>query len=125
MGDGPKGSSSTRRETCTGRPGGGFQSGCSGNGCGVVFKLGAHGKETVLHTFCTQSNCADGASPYAGLVVDQKGNLFGTTSTGGVQNNICADEGDALTCGVVFKISPAPCPQKWKRVGSRTAEFQV
>ena len=85
---------------------GGFHSGCSGNGCGVVFKLGPHGKETVLHTFCTQSNCADGASPYAGLIVGQKGNLYGTTFTGGLQNNICADEGDAFTCGVVFKISP-------------------
>ena len=46
---------------------------------GTVFKLDATGTETVLHRF----NGADGAYPYAGLIRDAKGNLYGTTPQGG------------------------------------------
>jgi uncharacterized repeat protein (TIGR03803 family) len=74
---------------------GGDPSGCGGYGCGVVFKLTPEGKETVLHSFCTQANCPDGAQPSAGLVSDRKGNLYGTTSGGG-----------AYQSGVVFKLTP-------------------
>jgi uncharacterized repeat protein (TIGR03803 family) len=74
---------------------GGDQPGCGGYGCGVVFKLTLEGKETVLYSFCTQANCADGAQPSAGLVSDRKGNLYGTTSGGG-----------AYQSGVVFKLTP-------------------
>ena len=35
---------------------------------------------TVLHTF---SGGGDGATPTAGLTIDQAGNLYGTTSVGG------------------------------------------
>jgi uncharacterized repeat protein (TIGR03803 family) len=56
------------------------------NGQGVVFKLTPKGKETVLYSFCalksSQNDCADGALPYAGLVLDEKGNLYGTTFSG-------------------------------------------
>jgi len=69
-------------------------------GCGVVFKLTPKGKETVLYSFCTQSNCTDGASPYAELVLDQKGNLYGTTGYGGAN---CTP---GYGCGVVFKLTP-------------------
>jgi uncharacterized repeat protein (TIGR03803 family) len=68
----------------------------SGTGCGVVFKLDATGKETVLHTF----RGADGASPTAGLVRDSEGNLYGTTVAGG--NLACSTAGG---CGVVFKLN--------------------
>jgi len=60
-------------------------------GCGTVFKVTKTGKETVLYTF---TGGADGGYPYAGLVRDAKGNLYGTTSTGG-----------ALKAGVVFRVS--------------------
>jgi uncharacterized repeat protein (TIGR03803 family) len=43
---------------------------------GVVFKLDATGHETVLHTF---TGGADGGLPYAGLVRDSAGNLYGAT----------------------------------------------
>jgi len=66
-----------------------------GNGCGVVFKLDPAGKETVLYTFCAQTDCTDGATPLAGLVFDQKGNLYGTTEYGGAHG-----------AGVVFKLTP-------------------
>jgi uncharacterized repeat protein (TIGR03803 family) len=69
--------------------------GCFG-GCGVVFKLGTTGKETVLHTF---TGGADGAGPEAGLVRDNAGNLYGTTDSGG--DLTC---GGGSGCGVVFKL---------------------
>jgi uncharacterized repeat protein (TIGR03803 family) len=74
---------------------GGTQNNNCGYGCGVVFKLTPRGKETVLYSFCAQGNCADGAQPFAGLVFDQKGNLYGTTYLGGASNG-----------GVVFKLTP-------------------
>src|ERR1700674_5667445 len=39
--------------------------------------------ETVLYSFCSQTNCADGFEPYAGLIEDASGNFYGTTSLGG------------------------------------------
>jgi uncharacterized repeat protein (TIGR03803 family) len=66
------------------------------NGCGVVFRLspGSDGKwkETVLHRFTGQ----DGYLPQAGLIIDSRGNLFGTTQFGG-----------SLGYGTVFEVSPA------------------
>ncbi len=60
--------------------------GCGGAGCGTVFKLAANGSETVLYSFCAQSNCSDGSTPLAGLLIDNAGNLYGTTNTGGAGN---------------------------------------
>jgi uncharacterized repeat protein (TIGR03803 family) len=65
-----------------------------GNGSanpGTVFKVTPSGKETVLYTFRGGN---DGEQPMAGLIVDGKGNLYGTTSGGG------------NTMGTVFKVSP-------------------
>ena len=78
------------------------------NGQGVVFKLTPKGKETVLYSFCalksSQNHCADGALPYSGLVLDPKGNLYGTTFSGG-DNSICYGYYE-YGCGVVFKLTP-------------------
>src|ERR1700722_13371571 len=53
-------------------------------GWGVVFELsprGGHGwKETVLYNF---TGGADGGGPVDSLTFDSKGNLYGTTVTGG------------------------------------------
>jgi uncharacterized repeat protein (TIGR03803 family) len=66
------------------------------HGCGVVFKLapGAHGTWTysVLHKF---NNGLDGILP-TGLVMGTKGNLYGTTISGGGTSNF----------GVVFEVTP-------------------
>jgi uncharacterized repeat protein (TIGR03803 family) len=66
---------------------------CGGNGCGTVFKLTPKGKETVLHAF---TGGADGSQP-AGccLVLDNSGNLYGTTGSGG-----------DYYAGVLFKLAP-------------------
>ena len=77
--------------------GGDKTSTCSTYGCGVVFKLDAAGKETVLHTF---RGGADGANPQAGLVGDSAGSIYGTTLYGGAPGGACGANG----CGVVFKI---------------------
>jgi uncharacterized repeat protein (TIGR03803 family) len=76
-------------------------------GYGVAFELtppsGGSGpwNEAVLYTFHSRS---DGAYPYAGLIFDSKGNLYGTTSNGGDTSgsNCKATRG----CGVVFELSP-------------------
>jgi hypothetical protein len=38
---------------------------------------------TTLVSFCSLANCADGAQPFAGVIADANGNLFGTTEGGG------------------------------------------
>jgi uncharacterized repeat protein (TIGR03803 family) len=70
---------------------GGGASGCSGYGCGTVFKLNSAAKKTALYVF---TGGADGANPYAGLALDTAGNLFGTTSLGGSGS------------GLVFEVKP-------------------
>jgi uncharacterized repeat protein (TIGR03803 family) len=59
---------------------------------GVVFKLDGNNNETVLYTF---TGGADGRSPFAGLIRDSTGNLYGTTQQGG-----------ASGFGTVFKLAP-------------------
>lgn len=77
----------------------GGDSSCDGGyGCGTVFKLDTGRKVTVFHAF---TGPPDGAFPYAGLVRDAAGNLYGTTSSGGSTNATCAPAGG---CGTVFKI---------------------
>lgn len=75
---------------------------CSSTGCGIVFELtpasGGRWKETVLHSF---SGGDDGAYPYAGVILDAKGNVYGTTGDGGT-GSACQDEG----CGTVFELTP-------------------
>ena len=66
------------------------------NGYGTVFKMTSSGTETVLYNFCPVPGCADGEFPYAGLVMDKKGNLYGTTLYGGANNY-----------GTVFEVSAA------------------
>jgi len=61
---------------------------------GIVFKVTATGKETVLHSFAGYPT--DGANPYAGLVRDSAGNLYGTTNQGGTSG-----------VGTVFKLTAA------------------
>jgi len=65
-------------------PTGGSAASCTDDrGCGTVFKVDKTGKETVLHSFCSEAKCADGLYPTVGVIQDKAGNLFGTTPDGG------------------------------------------
>jgi uncharacterized repeat protein (TIGR03803 family) len=85
---------------------GGAYNGSCGSGCGVVFQLTLKGKYSVLYSYCVQTVCADGQYPEAGVVFDQKGNLYGTTVLGGANHNSTCDSGYGYGCGVVFKLTP-------------------
>jgi uncharacterized repeat protein (TIGR03803 family) len=77
---------------------GGNLSNCEPNvpcGVGTVFKISPTGKLTTLYKFCAQTACADGAYPFAGLVRDEDGTMYGATGGGGA--GTCA-------CGTVFEI---------------------
>src|SRR5579863_8525106 len=45
-------------------------------GKGVVFKVAPDGTETVLHAFCSQQMCRDGAYPSGLLIKDRASNLY-------------------------------------------------
>ncbi len=66
-------------------------------GYGTVFTLSSSGSnwtETILHDF---QDGDDGGVPYAGLVADKAGNLFGAATEGGVGN----------VGGTLFELSPS------------------
>ena len=67
--------------------------------------------ETVLYSFCYQSGCADGTDPYAGLVMDSKGNLYGTTVKGG-----------AYGYGAVFTFSASGVETVLHSFGSQSGD---
>jgi uncharacterized repeat protein (TIGR03803 family) len=69
----------------------------SGTGCGTVFEVDGTGKETILYKFTGTGG--DGANPVAAVLRDAKGNLYGTTPSGG--NVSC----EFLSgCGTVFRV---------------------
>jgi uncharacterized repeat protein (TIGR03803 family) len=80
-----------------------WEGGSTGNlaniyGSGTVFKV-TPGKtgytETVLYAFCPKGgDCADGSHPIGYLLVDDAGNLYGTTELGGTHGK-----------GTVFKLT--------------------
>jgi uncharacterized repeat protein (TIGR03803 family) len=60
---------------------------------GILFKLDAKGRYTILHTFTGAAN--DGKYPtYTSVLMDEKGNIYGVT-----------EEGGSTQGGVVYKLS--------------------
>ncbi len=84
--------------------------GCPGQssyGCGTVFMLSPSStgwNEIVLHSFCSQTNCGDGANPAGDLIMDGAGNLYGVTPSGG-GTFYC--DGFHPGCGVVLRLNPS------------------
>lgn len=74
-----------------------------GSGLGVVFELspptvqGGAWTETIIHRF--QGSPTDGGGPGCNLIFDKAGNLYGTTSGGGLNNQ-----------GTVFELNPPATP---------------
>jgi uncharacterized repeat protein (TIGR03803 family) len=58
--------------------------GGANNNNGTVFQITPTGKLKTLHSFCAQSGCTDGQGPVAGLIQGTDGNLYGTTTAGGI-----------------------------------------
>lgn len=55
---------------------------------GVVFKIvpdGVNSTESVLHDFCSEAGCHDGAQPSSSLTMDSRGDLFGLAQSGSGQ----------------------------------------
>jgi uncharacterized repeat protein (TIGR03803 family) len=79
---------------------------------GTVYELsppatpGEAWTETVLYVF---TRGLDGEEPVAGVVFDQKGNLYGATLYGGSYGNC----NHYLGCGVIFELSPPSAPGPW------------
>lgn len=83
--------------------GGPITSACSG-GCGTVFKVTPEGAVTTLYTFCSKTNCTDGANPVGTLVQGADGNFYGVTENYeaiGIDGCVAT-----LPCGTLFKITP-------------------
>ncbi|HXJ91984.1 MAG TPA: choice-of-anchor tandem repeat GloVer-containing protein [Terriglobia bacterium] len=76
--------------------GAGLEFACNGSGPGTVFKITPGGTLTTVHSFCSQSDCADGEYPTAALVQATNEDLYGTTSQGGADGY-----------GTVYKITPS------------------
>ena len=77
--------------------------------CGTIFQLTPPAKkgdpwtETVLYTFKGAKH-SDGDAPDGGLVIDSRGNLYGTTAYGGTGD--CVLLGIKGGCGTVYELSP-------------------
>lgn len=71
-------------------------------GGGVVFKLSPNGELTILHAFQIRNKTSP-AVPAGGLLMDNEGNLFGTTYSGGNGNNLPNCPAD---CGTIFRVDP-------------------
>jgi uncharacterized repeat protein (TIGR03803 family) len=75
----------------------GGNDGCNGYcGYGVLYRVNRDGTGfQVLHKYCSEANCTDGASGEA-LVVGTDGNVYGTTYYGGANSS-----------GTIFKVTPS------------------
>lgn len=77
--------------------------------CGTVYQLAAPAQpggswtESVLHVFQGHPT-EDGSWPLGGLLIDDAGNLYGSTGYGGTGN--CEVLGTFPGCGTVYELSP-------------------
>jgi len=69
------------------------------NSAGTIFRFSSAGKITTIYSFCSLSNCADGAYPNGALAQSPEGEIYGSTGGGG--NPLCYEGG----CGTVFSIA--------------------
>ncbi len=66
------------------------------NSSGTVFRIFPTGNTILpIYHFCSQSSCADGGTPWGGLVLSPGGSFYGATGGGGTTGS-----------GTVFKVTP-------------------
>jgi uncharacterized repeat protein (TIGR03803 family) len=81
----------------------GFAALCAGLTVGASAGAWADTTETVLYAF---TGGADGGQPDSGLIADNKGNLYGTTTCGGASSPGASAAGCPSGFGTVFVLSP-------------------
>jgi uncharacterized repeat protein (TIGR03803 family) len=82
---------------------------------GLAVGVGAHASNPVLktlYTFCELSMCADGYQPRANVILDNRGNLYGTTYGYDLAHGY----------GNVYELSP-PSPGKTKWIETSLHDF--
>ena len=78
---------------------GGEAGGCSGLGCGTVYKLARRGSRWIFSPLYSFTGGSDGAFPGARVILGPNGTLYGTTFAGG-------DADGDYGAGVVFNLRP-------------------
>lgn len=73
---------------------------------GALFRITEAGDYSLLYSFCSLANCADGAWPAAAPVEGTDGNFYGTTFEGGGE---CVS-GAPHSCGTVYRLSLGLAP---------------
>jgi hypothetical protein len=73
----------------------GGQPGCTGFGCGTIFKLSPSQSGWIEQTLYSFHDGSDGSDPQGGVILDNAGNVYGST---------CCGDG---TGGTIFEISPS------------------
>ena len=74
---------------------GGHAQTCAGFGCGTLEGLTPSGSGTLTGNVLIHWGASPGIEPWAGLIIDANGNLYGTVREGGSDNN-----------GLVFEYTP-------------------
>jgi uncharacterized repeat protein (TIGR03803 family) len=71
----------------------------SGGGYGTFYRMTPKGVLTTLYSFCSLSNCADGAYPNPAVIQATDGNFYGTTAAGGGSAKCSSG------CGTIYRIT--------------------
>lgn len=74
----------------------------SGTNGGTIFSLSPTGVYTVLYSFCSQANCADGTNPDAPPVQGTDGSFYGVTSGGNLNKGTIYSLATGLASFVKF-----------------------
>ena len=61
---------------------------------------------TQLYSFCNENSCPDGEIPPTPPILDGKGNMFGTTTWGGIYGGLCLAYYGNDGCGVIYEMTP-------------------
>ncbi len=70
--------------------------GCNGSGCGTVYELTPQSAGTwALTNYYDFTGGTDGSAPIAGVILDSHGNIYGTTTQGGLYGQ-----------GALFELTP-------------------